>query len=479
MATNSAERCIDRATERAAKGDFEGALVEYRRALFFDKKNAELHYQISNVYFSLCDFKSSIMYLEKALQLSSDSLAYNQRLAELHDLQGMCCYESSSSGGDDFSHAISSFEKAIACNPLKASYRLHLALAQIKDGTLTLAARTIQQYCQMDPLDADAAILHAKLLWRIGDAKSRVVGFRVLQEASRLNPKHPEVQFLEGVIRAAQKSSYDRASRLACTGDVESALVELSSQCTEQMDVTSLLLRSQCRRKTGDHIGALEDISLAHDKCNDKMSTRQSDDLVDRIERERNLVLNSVALAKLNCDDESEKSNAIRILEDIVRRERTRYGIASSAFLQNLGDAYLAIRSVEKALEYYSSATSEFRTSASLTSSSGAGRGTDEKEDAERKDFAADSPTRDLRTRLAVAHAMIGAKQFNKCAYEDAIQSLNRAILHDGSVARFYASRGCAKYELSDFEGARNDWHRALGIDPSNELARNRIGQFR
>eukprot|EP00940_MAST-03C_sp_MAST-3C-sp2_P001279 g1279.t1 len=452
------EACAARAAKHASEGKYERALIDYRKLLFFRPKDPRTYASVAEIHFALCDVKTAIMYLEKAFRLSPETIAYKQRLAELYDIQGLLDLQG---GTDDLNHAIASFEKAIAAD-FCARYWLHLSLALTKIGDVSKAISAVTRYCKLDPEDVDAIVLKAKLLWKLGDRPSRVLGFHCLQEARRLNPKHPEVKFLEGVIRKAQHSSYDRAIRLMSTGDLRSALEELLSHFSKQMDAKSLLLRAQCRRKLGHLEEALADAKLAEtrvQRAGEEKVRVADDEIRNRVERERNLLLNEIGLKKIESSVASEKTAGLEILQRVVRDERERSGRVDSGFLQNLGDANLELGRLKEALRCYDEATAEATKRTSMKS-------------------AANSRA-DLRARLGAVHGAMGVDHFNHGEYHEAIASFNRAIRHDGTVAHFHAHRGCAKFALSNFEGAYNDWKRAVRIDPSNAIATSRLAQYR
>jgi tetratricopeptide (TPR) repeat protein len=419
--------------------DLMTAASTFRRAVFFRKDSDEAHASLGDVYVDLCDFSSAIVYYKRAMKLKPNDVSYKERLARVLDMQGIFFVEAKDQ--DNLDKALCNFESALNLCSTRPEYWLHFTLALTKKGEFASAVKSVTEYCALVPEDAEAHILRAKLLWKLGDPVSRMTGFEALQDASRLNPKHMEVKFFEGVIRSAQQSSLDRAEKLLMVGDVKGAIEEINAHHTEQLDAKAILLRGRCYRRQGRLNEALKEIELAQSR-NDSSTARHD------LERERNLVLNEIALQCLN---RKECTRAAQLLERVIQSEReaSSEGQIDARFLQNLGDAYMECNEFDRALSLFNEAS---------------------------KSIASKS----LRTRIAIVHNMYAIQSFNHGKHEEALKSFNRAIRHDSSVASFYANRGVLKFEgFRDFEGARLDFDRALKLDPKNSLALKRLAQFR
>ena len=426
-----------------AKKDLTNAAATFRRAIFFRDHSDEAHALLGDVYTDLCDFSSAIVYYKKAMKLKPNNVSYKERLARVLDMQGIFYVEAKDP--DNLDRALCNFESALTLCSTRPEFWLHYTLALTKKEEYASAVKSATEYCALVPEDAEAHILRAKLLWKLGDPLSRMTGFQALQDASRLNPKHLEVKFFESVIRASQQSSLDRAEKLLMVGDVKGAIEEINAHHTEQLDAKAILLRGRCYRRQGRLNEALREIELAQSRAEKCDTVLQSD-----LERERNLVMNEIALECLN---RKECKRAAQLLERVIKSERksSTDGKVDGRFLQNLGDAYMECNDFDRALSMFNEASS----SGSLSASS-------------------------LRTRIAIVHNMYAIEFFNKGQHDKALKSFNRAIRHDSSVASFYANRGVLKFEgFRDFNGAKLDFDRALKLDPKNALALRRLEQFR
>ena len=66
---------------------------------------------------------------------------------------------------------------------------LHYTLALTKKGEYAAAVKSATEYCALVPEDAEAHILRAKLLWKLGDPLSRMTGFQALQGCVKVEPE--------------------------------------------------------------------------------------------------------------------------------------------------------------------------------------------------------------------------------------------------------------------------------------------------
>ncbi len=59
---------LHRANDLIEVNNYEGALVEFQKILFFDKNIPEVYAERAEIYIKLCDFSSAIANFKKALQ---------------------------------------------------------------------------------------------------------------------------------------------------------------------------------------------------------------------------------------------------------------------------------------------------------------------------------------------------------------------------------------------------------------------------
>ena len=54
--------------------DYEGALIEFNKVIFYDKNIPEVYAEKAEIFIKLCDFSSAIQQFKKALQLRNESI---------------------------------------------------------------------------------------------------------------------------------------------------------------------------------------------------------------------------------------------------------------------------------------------------------------------------------------------------------------------------------------------------------------------
>jgi len=52
--------------------DYEGALIEFNKVIFYNKDIPEVYAEKAEIYIKLCDFSSAIQQFKKAIQLRPD-----------------------------------------------------------------------------------------------------------------------------------------------------------------------------------------------------------------------------------------------------------------------------------------------------------------------------------------------------------------------------------------------------------------------
>ena len=84
-----------------------------------------------------------------------------------------------------------------------------------------------------------------------------------------------------------------------------------------------------------------------------------------------------------------------------------------------------------------------------------------------------------IDAEIGVAHLNRGAGMIGLERYNEALDSLNRAIdLNVGKLQLAYFDRGLAKENLGDVRGAYYDYRKAAELDPSFQLAAQQLTRF-
>ena len=83
---------LHRANDMIEINNYEGALVEFTKIIFFDKNIPEVYAERAEIYIKLCDFSSAISNFKKALQLKSIT-EWEQKLNSLYFMKGLTLIE--------------------------------------------------------------------------------------------------------------------------------------------------------------------------------------------------------------------------------------------------------------------------------------------------------------------------------------------------------------------------------------------------
>ena len=279
---------------------FYEALTEFSKATFLDPLRAGVYVLKSKCFDQLCDFKSSIANMRKAVRLNPDQADWRRHLSIMVDAQGQSNIRMLSStnlkngAGVLLVEALSYFSEAIEIEETLPEYWLHRCLTYIRltqwrkalsdinqyiflleesiselehangmalNETLVraigepsamadrkaAAASVMQQRRQYNNQLCAAFVMRAKLYWRleiVTKAKSD------LDRAHYLNPEHAEVQILKRIIARQNERIHTTTSRLILGGQMKAALKELNQALKlNPEDVQMHLLRAAVYRK--------------------------------------------------------------------------------------------------------------------------------------------------------------------------------------------------------------------------------------
>jgi len=140
------EGWLERGNELAAKGDYEGALAEYRKVLASDERNALAHNNLGIIYKRMGLYMSAIEEFEAALDgLPNYFKAYNN-LANVY-------FER-----EYYDDAIKYYNKCLAIKPNFADAHWNVALAYEKIGEKTRAVRHFRKFMELSDSSAYVAL---------------------------------------------------------------------------------------------------------------------------------------------------------------------------------------------------------------------------------------------------------------------------------------------------------------------------------
>lgn len=125
---------ITEAQSKEQKGDLEGALIEYQKALVNDPTNNAIQIEIGNLYAVLGLFDKAIEYFRVAFLASPDNIHLRDGLSFCLCENGNQCYDNRK-----FYLAENNFLEAIKVNPSKSEYLFNLGNACYAQGKYKLA----------------------------------------------------------------------------------------------------------------------------------------------------------------------------------------------------------------------------------------------------------------------------------------------------------------------------------------------------
>jgi tetratricopeptide (TPR) repeat protein len=246
---------------------FEEALSKFQKVLVFDPQNANAFALKSKCYLQMCDLKSAIANLKKAVELDPEEVDWNKQLSILIDAQGLNLLDqvrSKVAGWQNLiQRAIEFFNKAIEADSGEPYFWLHRAIAFTLCKDYRFAVSDLERYVSIDADNCEVFIMLAKLHWRLNNQHA---GHHNLVRAHEIDPGHPEVQILMRSVAKRNQVVYQRTARTFLNNDVEATVEELDRALqVSPSNVNMLLLRAAAHRKLGKLQESLADIQRAKD----------------------------------------------------------------------------------------------------------------------------------------------------------------------------------------------------------------------
>ena len=247
--------------------NFEGALTKFQKVHVFDPNNATAFALKSKCYLQMCDLKSAIMNLKKAVLLEPEEVDWNKQLSILIDAQGLNLLDqvrSKVAGWRNLlQQAIEFFDKAIEADAGEPYFWLHRAIAYTLRLDYRSAVSDLERFILIDDSNCEVFIMLAKLNWRL-HAQHNAQKF--LDRAHELDAAHPEVQILKRSAAKRSQAVYEETARTLLTDDADTTVEELDRALqVSPSNVSMLLLRAAAHRKLGNLHQSLADVKRAKD----------------------------------------------------------------------------------------------------------------------------------------------------------------------------------------------------------------------
>ena len=83
---------LRKAEEAIENEDYEAALTDFNKVLFYDKNIPEVHVERAEIYIKMCDFSSAISSLKKALHIKKNE-EWEKKMNQLYFMKGLTLIE--------------------------------------------------------------------------------------------------------------------------------------------------------------------------------------------------------------------------------------------------------------------------------------------------------------------------------------------------------------------------------------------------
>ena len=393
--------------------DYEGALIEFNKVIFYDKNIPEVYAEKAEIYIKLCDFSSAIQQYKKALLIRNDD-TWLFKMNQLYFMKGLTLIEEGYC--NDALNLISTIES----DDVKFTYLK--ALSYVRASNKDLAFVEIENCLAKDPNNVEVLILKGKLLWSIDKVDQ---GNECFWAAHSIFPEHHEVIEFLSIQRPRAMEYYKKAVKFVFEGNKYLAMDNIQKGLELFHDMTRLLLlRAAIFRESRDYDQALSDLERAS-------KFMFAEGLQNDVTVQIGLTYNDMGTSLFQKERYHE---AMTILNEAITFMPTDPGIHI-----NRGDTY-------RELKKFNLAQSDYHYAMDLGGSA-----------------------KLIHPRLSLNHYALGAQCYNRQDYEGANIEFTRAIEFFGNNPEYYLNRARACMELGHYDTCYQDLKKALELNPNCE----------
>jgi Tfp pilus assembly protein PilF len=232
--------------------DYEGALIEFNKVIFYDKNIPEVYAEKAEIYIKLCDFSSAIQQYKKALLIRNDD-TWLFKMNQLYFMKGLTLIE------EGYCNDALNLISTIETDDVKFTYLK--ALSYVRASNKDLAFVEIENCLAKDPNNVEVLILKGKLLWSIDKVD---LGNDCFWAAHSIFPEHHEVIEFLSIQRPRAMEYYKKAVKFVFEGNKYLAMDNIQKGLELFHDMTRLLLlRAAIFRESRDYDQALSDLERA------------------------------------------------------------------------------------------------------------------------------------------------------------------------------------------------------------------------
>ena len=456
--TNDVDELHRRGVAKFEKGDLDGALADFTRAIEMMPKNPAGYSNRGHVRVMKGDLEEAVADYNRALELDPKyNAAYGGR-ANAKSLKG------------DVKGALADFTRAIENDPNDATAYDGRGGLKYLSGELDGALTDLNRALEIDPKNASALANRSKVRHQKGDLDGEIADYNALLE---IHPKDPEVVNNRGAARHL-KGDYEGA-----IADSNRAL-ELDPRYAPAYD-----LRGVTRRSKGDLAGAIADgdraieldpkyVRAYNNRGNARWDTGDNDGAIADFNRAVELNPKDPVAYANRGNPKQAKGDLDGALADYTHAIELdpKYEQAYSnrgAVRYAKGDVKGAIADASRALELDPKSESAWNNRGVFKSAV--------------PDL--EGAIADYRHALELNPNYIGAWQNlanarkAKGELDGAIADFSRALELDPKLVAAWHDRGALRMRKGDLEGAIADLGRVVEIDPRNERNLNDRGMLR
>ncbi|XP_029775357.1 tetratricopeptide repeat protein 16 isoform X2 [Suricata suricatta] len=390
------------------------------RAVLFPRPppglSADFYALRAEAYIQLCDFSSAALNLRRAYSFQRENTKYLERLTFVLYLQGQCLFEQRA-----FREALKIFSQASVLQPEKASFRYRcmaclLALKQHQD-CLSLVTKEVQ----LGTTNPDVYILRARLY---NFFQKPSLCYRDLHSALRMDPKHPQVKVLLGMMVDQAQQARQDAGILAVQGKLRHALQRINLAIENNpLDPDLFLFRGTMYRRLQEFDAAVEDFLKALD-----MTSKSQEDTVRQVQRQLLLAYNDFAV---HCYTQGAYQEGVLLLNKALRDEQQE----KSLYI-NRGDCFFQLGNLTFAEADYQQA------------------------------LALSPQDEGANVRMGLLQEKLGLCEQRRRQFHKAESHFSVAIQHSPQRAQYYLHRARSRQFLQNVLGARLDVATVLLLNP-------------
>ena len=393
--------------------DYEGALIEFNKVIFYDKNIPEVYAEKAEIYIKLCDFSSAIQQYKKALLIRNDD-TWLFKMNQLYFMKGLTLIE------EGYCNDALNLISTIETDDVKFTYLK--ALSYVRASNKDLAFVEIENCLAKDTNNVEVLILKGKLLWSIDKVD---LGNDCFWAAHSIFPEHHEVIEFLSIQRPRAMEYYKKAVKFVFEGNKYLAMDNIQKGLELFHDMTRLLLlRAAIFRESRDYDQALSDLERAS-------KFMFAEGLQNDVTVQIGLTYNDMGTSLFQKERYHE---AMTILNEAITFMPTDPGIHI-----NRGDTY-------RELKKFNLAQSDYHYAMDLGGSA-----------------------KLIHPRLSLNHYALGAQCFNRQDYEGANIEFTRAIEFFDNNPEYYLNRARACMELGHYDTCYQDLKKSLELNPNCE----------